>query len=247
MNLEGTAALVTGGARRVGRAISLELARAGCDIAIHYRTSEEEARTLVETVRRIGRHAVMVQGDLTDPTSWPGIVGKAVKSLGRLDILVNNASVFLTDRPDTIDDFDAGLWEEMLRVNLIAPAGLAHHARPYLQTHGTGRIINLCDIAADRPYPGHLAYGCTKSGLVSLTKALARALAPSITVNGISPGIALFPETYDDRHRESLIAQVPLKRAGTPDDIARAVRFLAETADYMTGQIINVDGGRSVV
>ncbi|MCH9035589.1 MAG: SDR family NAD(P)-dependent oxidoreductase, partial [Planctomycetes bacterium] len=107
MNLEGTVALVTGGARRVGRAISRELAQAGCDIAIHYGTSEEEAQTLVETVRRQGRHAVMVQGDLADPSSWPGIVGKTVESLGRLDVLVNNASVFLTDRPDTIDDFDA--------------------------------------------------------------------------------------------------------------------------------------------
>lgn len=247
MNLEGTAALVTGGARRVGRAISLELAQAGCDIAVHYGTSEKEARTLVETLRRQGRNAVMVQGNLADPSSWPAIVGKTVESLGRLDVLVNNASVFLTDRPDTIDDFDANLWEDMLRVNLIAPAGLAHHARPYLQTHGRGRIINLCDIAADRPYPEHLAYGCAKSGLVSLTKALARALAPSITVNGISPGIALFPESYENRLRESLIAQVPLKRAGTPNDIASAVRFLAETADYMTGQVINVDGGRSVV
>ena len=247
MNLKGTAALVTGGARRVGQAISLELAEAGCDIAIHYGTSEEEARALVEAVRLKGRQAVMVQGNLADPSSWPGIVGKAVESLGRLDVLVNNASTFLTDHPDTIDHFDAGLWEDMVRVNLIAPAGLAHHARPYLQAHDGGRIVNLCDIAADRPYPGHLAYCCTKSGLVSLTKALARALSPSITVNGISPGIALFPETYDNRMRESLIAQVPLKRAGTPDDIARAVRFLAETADYMTGQIINVDGGRSVV
>ena len=103
------------------------------------------------------------------------------------------------------------------------------------------------DMRADRPFPEKRADGCAKSGLVSLTKALARALAPSITVNGISPGIALFPESYEDRLRESLIAQVPLKRAGTPNDIASAVRFLAETADYMTGQVINVDGGRSVV
>ncbi|MCH8149909.1 MAG: SDR family oxidoreductase [Planctomycetes bacterium] len=247
MNLKGKTALVTGGARRVGRAISLELAQAGCDIAVHYGTSEEDARTLVEAVRRNGRHAVMVQGDLAESSNWAGIVAESVHSLGRLDVLVNNASVFLTERPDTIDDFDAGLWEKMVRVNLTAPAGLAHHARPHLQAHGAGRIINICDIAADRPFPSHLAYGCTKSGLVSLTKALARALAPSITVNGISPGIALFPESYDTRRRESLIAEVPLRRAGTPEDVARAVRFLAESGDFVTGQILNVDGGRSVV
>lgn len=247
MNLKGKTALVTGGARRVGRAISLELAQAGCDIAVHYGTSEEDARTLVESVRSKGRHAVMVQGDLATPSNWAGIVAEAVHSLGRLDVLVNNASVFLTERPDTIDDFDAGLWEEMVRVNLTAPAGLVHYARPHLQAHGTGRIINICDIMADRPFPSHLAYGCTKSGLVSLTKALARALAPSITVNGISPGIAIFPESYDACRRESLIAQVPLRRAGTPEDVARAVRFLAETGDFVTGQILNVDGGRSVV
>lgn len=247
MNLEGMVVLITGAARRVGRAVALELAGGGCDVAIHYRSSKEDAEALVEIVRQFGRRAIAIQGDLTDSAQRSKIVAQTVEALGSLDVLVNNASVFLTEQPDTIDDFNANLWEEMLRINLIAPAGLVHDARPHLQARGVGRIINLCDIAADRPYPEHLAYCCAKAGLVALTKALARALAPSITVNGVSPGIALFPESYDDHRRESLVARVPLRRAGTPEDIAKAVRFLAESGDYMTGQIITVDGGRSCV
>lgn len=247
MNLEGMVVLITGAARRVGRAVALELSGGGCDVAIHYRSSKDDAEALVETLRQFGRRAIAIQGDLTDSGQRSKIVEQTVETLGSLDILVNNASVFLTEQPDTIDDFDANLWEEMLRINLIAPAGLVHDAKPHLQARGVGRIINLCDIAADRPYPEHLAYCCAKAGLVALTKALARALAPSIIVNGVSPGIAVFPESYDDQRRESLVARVPLRRAGTPEDIAKAVRFLAESGDYMTGQIINVDGGRSCV
>jgi pteridine reductase len=133
-----------------------------------------------------------------------------------------------------------------MRVNLTAVAGLCHHAAPHLATSGAGCIVNLCDIAADRPFRKHLAYSCAKAGLVALTKALAVELAPRVRVNGVSPGIAEFPESYDVATRERLVAEVPLKRAGTPEDIAKAVRYLVVEAPYATGQILRVDGGRSV-
>ncbi len=247
MNLAGTVALVTGGAKRVGRAIVLELARAGCDVAIHGRDPAKPARQLIELVRDLGRRAVAVPGDLSEPRDWPTIVRQTVDDLGRLDILVNNASQFLTPTPDTVDEFAPKLWEQVLRVNVVAPMALAHHGRPHLEAHGHGRIVNLCDISADRPWPDHLAYCSSKAALVALTKGLARALAPAIQVNGVAPGIAVFPESYSEQQRESLVAQVPLRRAGTAEEVARLVRFMVESGDYMTGEIVHLDGGRSVV
>lgn len=253
MILSGKVALVTGGAKRVGRAIALELARAGCDLAVHYRSSHIEAEETAATVTGLRCRAVLVQGDLNDATAWPAIVERAVTRLGRLDILVNNASHFeptVVIRAETgvasDGNFDSAEWDRMLRVNTVAPAALAHYARPHLSAHGSGRIINLCDISADRPWPGYLAYCASKAALLSLTKSLARAFAPTITVNGVSPGIAVFPDEYPAALREKLVARVPLAREGTPEEIARLVRFLVESGDYITGQIISIDGGRSI-
>ncbi len=246
MTLHGTVALVTGGARRVGRAIATELARAGCDVAIHCHRSRLEARALAEELRTFDVRADVVTGDLNDPASWASIIEHTVASLGRLDILVNNAAAFLTEKPDTLDALDHALWERMLRVNLIAPVALARCARPPLAAGGAGVIINLCDIAADRPWPGHLAYCASKAGLVAMTQALARELAPEIRVNGVAPGIALFPDEYDPELRETITRRVPLRREGSPGEVARLVRFLVESADYVTGQIIRIDGGRSI-
>lgn len=247
MKLDGTVALVTGGAKRVGRAIVLELARAGCDVAIHYRHSRAEAQLLKASVVDMGRRAVTVSGDLNEPANWPAIIRQTVEGLGRLDVLVNSASMFLTANPDSIDSFDAGQWESLLRTNLVAPMALCHYARPHLDAHGGGKIINLCDISAERPWPQHLGYCASKAALVALTRGLARALAPRVQVNGVAPGIAIFPEAYEEEMRRKLTDQVPLGRPGTPEEVARLVRFLAETGDYITGQIIPIDGGRSLV
>lgn len=247
MNVNGKVALVTGGSRRVGRAIALELAEAGCDLCVHFLRSTSDALNTVDDITSAGRRAAAVRGDLADPQSWPNVIDQTVQSLGRLDILVNNASIFETDRADTLESFDPTLWESMLRINLIAPVALCHHARPHLAKHGIGKIINLCDIAAERPWPSNLAYCSSKAGLVAATKALARAFAPSVQVNGVAPGIAVFPENYSPQQRETLVERVPLRRAGDPSDIAKTVRFLVESGDYITGQILNVDGGRSIV
>ncbi len=247
MKLHDTVALVTGGAKRVGRAIVLELARAGCHVAIHYRQSEAEARQLAKEVTTLGRRAITICGDLEEPASWPKVIGETVAGLGRLDILVNNASTFLTASPDTVEAFDPTVWGRVLGVNLMAPMGLCHHARRHLEEHGQGKIVNLSDIVVHRPWPDHLAYCVSKAGLDALTKALARALAPTVQVNGVASGIAAFPDEYPEALRRKLISRVPLGRAGTPGEVAAVVRFLVETGDYITGEIVRIDGGRSIV
>ena len=268
MNLLGSVVLITGGAKRVGRAIAFELARGGCDVGVHYRHSRAEAEEVVAQITQLGRRAVAVEGDLSDPSSWPRIVQRTIDGLGRVDILINNASMFLPDahvrptssevgdvatskqsakHPDSLEGFDPKLWDQMLRTNLTAPVALCHHCRRYLAASGTGKVVNICDIAAERPWSDHLAYCASKAGLVAATKALARALAPDIQVNGVAPGIAVFPDAYSDDLRRRLVSRVPLARAGTPEEVAVLVRFLVESADYITGQIIPIDGGRSLV
>jgi pteridine reductase len=206
-----------------------------------------EAEELARAVRGLGRDATTVTGDLTDSTTWPGIIRQTIESLGRLDVLINNASMFLTETPDRIDRFDPGLWDTMLRTNVVAPAALCHHAASYLRASGRGRIVNLCDISSERPWPKNLAYCVSKAALSALTKGLARALAPEILVNGVAPGIAVFPDEYSADLREKLVRRVPLGREGTPQEVASVVRFLVESGDYITGQVILIDGGRSVV
>jgi|CXWL01.1.fsa_nt_gi pteridine reductase len=243
-------ALVTGGARRVGRAIALALAQAGCDIGLHFRTSRDDAERTASDVRKLGRRCALVEADLLDETTCPQTIEQTITALGRLDALVNNASMFdsrhPTERATTGAGFEAGEWDRMFRINATAAAGLCHFARPHLEASGQGRIVNLCDIAAEHPWPGYLSYCCSKAALVALTRGLARAYAPRITVNGVSPGIAMFPDEYPPDLRSKLISQVPLQRAGTPEEVAGLVRYLVESGDYITGQIIAIDGGRSL-
>lgn len=242
MDVAGKVALVTGAARRVGRAIAMELARAGCDIAVHYRTSERDARQLAGEIEHLGRRAALVEGDLAEARVPQRIVDRAVESLGRLDILVNNASVFAKT---PLADADAATWETLLRVNVVAPALLARAVAPMMRAAGAGRIINLVDLLADRPVKAYGPYCASKAALVNLTRTLALELAPQITVNAVAPGIAVFPDDYDSELRGRLVSRVPLQREGTPEEIAAVVRFLVVEGDYITGQILHVDGGWS--
>jgi pteridine reductase len=241
MELAGRVALVTGAARRVGRSIAAELARAGCDLALHYNTSEEAARELADGFK--DRRVLLVQGDLADIGTPARLVDEVMGRLGRLDILVNNASTF--DRVE-LERTTPELWQRTFRVNALAPALLAQAAAPHMRTVGGGRIINLTDIMADRPPRRYAAYCMSKAALAGLTRCLAIELAPEITVNAIAPGIAEFPEHYDHETRERLVDRVPLKRAGTPEEVAALVRFLVTEGGYITGQVIPLDGGRSI-
>lgn len=240
-------AMVTGGAKRVGRAVVLALADAGYTVVIHYHESATEAAQLVQEVENFGREAASMHGDLSLPATWPALIGETVKRFGRLDVLVNNAAMFQMDQADTVEALDSDRWESMLRVNLLAAAGLCRAARPYLVSSGAGCIVNVCDILGLRPSPNHLGYCVSKAGLIALTRGLARALAPSVRVNGVAPGVAIFPDGTSEQTQARLIGQVPAGRAGTPAEVASLIRFLVESASYVTGQVISIDGGRSLV
>jgi NAD(P)-dependent dehydrogenase (short-subunit alcohol dehydrogenase family) len=243
MELEGRVVLVTGAARRVGRAIALRLAGAGCRIAVHCRDSTRQAEETVERCRASNVDASVFCADLADPAAAARLVPDVLRCFGRLDVLVNNASVF---ERMTLDTFTLQDWERTLRLNLTAPLILAHAARAALEQAG-GRVVNLCDVATQRPWPDYLAYMVSKGALETLTRVLARALAPRVNVVGIAPGVAAWPENYDQAARDRLTAQIPLQRAGTEDDIAAAVHFVLSDGDYITGAILPVDGGRHVV
>lgn len=250
MSLTGRVALVTGAARRIGRAIACELATAGCDVAVHYRNSREEAEQTVARIESLGRRAILVQQDFQGSADAAGLVRAVQLQFGRLDILVNNAALFERkdgEAAEPEEDFNLTWWETILRINTIIPAALIAAAVPGMRAAGWGRIVNLCDICIDRPWTDHLAYGTSKAGLAYLTRAMARALAPQILVNAVSPGVAAFPEHMPEAQRAGLIERIPLKRSARPEEVATTVRFLVETATYMTGQILSVDGGRTLM
>jgi NAD(P)-dependent dehydrogenase (short-subunit alcohol dehydrogenase family) len=242
MSLAGRVALVTGAGRRVGRAIALRLARARCDVAVHYNRSQKEAIETIATSRGLGVRAECYAADLASHAACRALVQQVHAAFGRLDVLINNASVF---EPQSLDDFSIDAWERDFAVHVTAPMVLAHEARAALRASG-GRIVNLCDAATARPWPTHLSYSVSKGALETLTRVLARAFAPEVNVVGIAPGVAEWPEAYDEALRAKLTERIPLKRAGTAEDIASAVHFVLADGDYITGAIIPVDGGRQL-
>ena len=239
------AALVTGSARRIGAAIARRLHAAGFDLALHYRDSAGEAQALAAELEsaRAGS-VVLLQADLAQFDRLPELVAKAVGRFGRLDALVNNASSFY---PTPLPEVTPGQWEDLLGANARAPFFLTQAAAPELARR-RGAVVNVVDIHAERPLPRYPVYTAAKAALAGLTRALAVELAPAVRVNGIAPGAILWPEDdqYPPAERERILAQIPLQRLGEPGDIARAVRFLLEDAPYVTGQILAVDGGRSL-
>ena len=239
MDLTGRVALITGAARRVGRAIALRLAGAGCHVAVHCRGSKDAALETAAACRELGARAEVFAADLANPAATAELVPQVLERFGRMDVLVNNASVF---DPMTLDSFALEDWERTLRINLTAPLVLAHAARAALEQAG-GRVVNICDAAVQRPAPSHLAYITSKGALVTLTRALARALAPRVNVVGIAPGVAAWPDDYDQATRDRITRRIPLQRAGTVDDIAAAVHFVLREGDYISGTILAVDGG----
>ena len=243
MELQGRVVLVTGSAKRLGRSIALELAQAGADVVVHYHRSAGEARSLVRQIRTLGRRAISIAADLTEPPQIARLFELIDENLQRLDVLVNNAS--LLER-GPLEQMTVEQWERLMAINARAAALCAQQAAKRMKQSGQGRIINMIDVAATRPFAGYVAYCSSKGALATLTRTLAKALAPQILVNGVSPGLILLPEGQSDRQIARLMEKVPMGRAGRPEEIAATVRFLAET-DYITGQIIDVDGGRSLL
>jgi pteridine reductase len=242
--LNGKWALITGAGKRIGACIARTLHEAGAGIAIHYRDSKDPAEELANELNSIRADStVTVKADLCDTANLDAVLSGIIDQTGRLDILVNNASSFY---PTPLGSISERQWEDLVGTNLKAPLFLSQTAEPYLRDSG-GVIINIVDIHATRPLRHHAVYGLAKAGLAMLTRTLARDLAPVIRVNGVSPGAILWPEDdMSDSIKDNIIGQVPLKRAGEPSDIANCVLYLVRDANYVTGQIIAVDGGRSI-
>jgi pteridine reductase len=238
MEIHGKTALVTGGAKRVGRAITLALAKAGARVAVHYHSSEGDARSLAEEIRSAGGQADLFRADLADPAQIEAMFAGIAASLGRLDMLVNSAGVY---HRTPIETLTAGQWDAELNANARSAALCIHHAVAMMPDGGA--IVNLTDIAAERGSPGYIAYTASKGAVLAVTKSAARALAGrGIRVNAVAPGVAIWPEGISEERKAQVLAQVPMKRPGTPEDIASAVVFLLRQ-DYITGQNLRVDGG----
>jgi pteridine reductase len=240
VELGGRAALVTGAGRRVGQAIALGLADAGCDVAIHFHESRDGAEATARMVRERGRRAVLVPADLRDAVRASELAPQAAAGLGgRLDILVNSAAIMVRQR---LEDVTPESWDETHDINLRASFFVAQGAAPLLRA-ARGRIINLADVAGFEPWPQYIPHCVSKAGVVMLTRALAAALAPDVTVNAIAPGSVLLPEAWDDGKRQRVAAGTPLQRLGSPADVVGAALYLLES-DYVTGTVLVVDGGR---
>jgi NAD(P)-dependent dehydrogenase (short-subunit alcohol dehydrogenase family) len=232
------AALVTGGAKRIGRAICLELAAAGFDIAVHHRASADQAAELVREIGALGRRAVSLPADLRDVMATHELIGRAAEALGPLSVLINNASVFADDRLDTIT---GDSWNAHLDTNLRAPVLLAQvFAR---QAPEGSAIVNILDQRVLKPDPRFFSYGLSKAALWHATRTMAQALAPRIRVNGVGPGPTLPSVHQTDEDFAAEAAAVPLQRAGSPEAVAAAVRWLVD-AELVTGQMIAIDGGQ---
>jgi pteridine reductase len=243
--VQGKVVLITGGAKRVGAAICRKLHAAGATLMLHYRESAGEARLLQAELNNQRKDSVaLIQADLLDLGKLHSIVEQTVQTHGKLDALVNNASSFFQT---PVGEITAAQWEDLIGTNLRAPLFLSQAAAPALKK-SQGAIVNITDIHADRPLKNYVVYSVAKAGLVGLTRSLARELAPEVRVNAVAPGPILWPDdsTFDELSRQRIISHTLLRREGTPEDIAKAVYFLLAEATYVTGDTINVDGGRHV-
>jgi pteridine reductase len=243
-SLEGRVALVTGAARRVGAEIATHLHAAGADVGIHYRHSADDAAEIVARLNDLRPgSAAAFQADLLDIDSIPTLVDAVTEWRGGLDVLVNNASTFY---PTPLGEITEEHWDDLVGSDFKAPLFLSQAAAASLRER-RGSIVNIVDIHAQRPLRNHLVYSPAKAGLAMLTRALAKELAPEVRVNGVSPGAILWPETdMNEATKASILDEVPLARPGDPADIAGCVLYLVRDATYVTGQIVAVDGGRSI-
>jgi pteridine reductase len=234
-------ALVTGGAVRVGAAISEGLARAGYDLVVAYRSSEGPAREMEDRVRSLGRHCALVWADLAEPRGCAAVVRAAADTFGRLDVVINSASTF---ESRSLDSVDAAAWDAVMAVNVRAPHLVVRAATGLLRA-ARGSVVNIVDLSALEPWPSYPHHSVSKAALAHLTKVQARALAPDVRVNAVAPGAVLKPEGEADASWERLAAAAPLQRTGSPSDVVEAVLYLTRST-FVTGQILTVDGGRSL-
>ncbi len=242
MELAGRVALVTGAGRRLGRAFAAALAGRGMAVALHYNASAEGAESLRDAIRAAGGRAECFAADLTDAHAARELPRRVAEALGGLDVLVNSAAIM---EKVAFEDTTPELYDTVLDLNLRSLFFVTQGAAPYLRA-ARGRVVNITDLAGLEPWPSYAAHSLSKAGVVMLTKVLARSLAPGVNVNAIAPGTVLVPEQYDEAERDRLARTTPLGRLGTPDDAVHALLYLLEGGDFVTGEVLTVDGGRHV-
>jgi NAD(P)-dependent dehydrogenase (short-subunit alcohol dehydrogenase family) len=236
-------AMVTGSGKRLGKHIAVALAESGFDIVVAYKTSEEGARETKRSVEALGRRAFSVQADISVPTDVERLVSQSIDKYHRIDILVNNAGIFSRTLWDTID---WETWQRFLGTNLTGAFLCSQQAGREMVKQGRGRIINIASIGGIQAWPKHIPYSVSKSGVISLTRCFARALAPAVMVNAIAPGTIIMDGEEDPSISHIPVERIPMKRYGMASDITSLVVFLSISATYVTGQVFPVDGGRSV-
>jgi pteridine reductase len=236
-------ALITGAAKRVGRAIALRLADGGFDIAFTYLSSRQDADNLLTEIAAKNRLGLAVRADLTDPVSAAETIYTGVQQkFGRLDVLVNNASLY---EPSALGETTPEQMRRFWAIHVESPLLLCRNFRAMLEQAG-GHVVNMVDLLAEHPWPEYMSYCTSKAGLLNLTLSLARELAPRVTVNGIAPGVVEWAPGTSDKEKQDYLQRVPLARAGTPQDVAEAVHYFCTGGSYVTGQILHLDGGRSI-
>jgi pteridine reductase len=241
VELTGRVALVTGAGRRVGRAIALALGARGARVAVHYHSSRAGADEAVQELGRSGAEAWAVRADLSQPTAADELVQATTQRFGALDILVNSAAIMVRT---PLEEVSPAEWDAMFALNLRAPFFCTRAAARVMRTRG-GVIVNIADLAGLESWPAYIPHGISKAGVIHMTRALARTLAPTIRVNAVAPGAVLLPDGWSEADAERLASTTPLRRIGAPDDVAGAVVYLIQ-ADYVTGEVLIVDGGRHV-
>lgn len=238
MDLHGKIVLVTGAGKRLGRASALALAQGGADVILHVYSSAGE--DVAQEVTALGRRAYVLRADLASVAGAAQLSQDAIAVAGRVDVLVNNAAVFL---PTPVDTLTLPTWQTIVRTNLTSSFVLALSLGREMRARGYGKIVQIGDWSGSRPMPGYLAYCVSKGGLHALTMALAKAFAPQVQVNTVAPGPVLLPVHYDAAARQAVVTRTPLRRLGQAADVARAVRFVVEGGEFVTGAIYMVDGG----
>ncbi len=239
--LDGKVVLVTGGSRGIGKGIARGMAQEGASVAVAARPSAVLEQTAAE-LQAAGATVLAVPADVTDEAQVEQLFATVMERFGRLDVLVNNASTYT---PGTLDQTDTALLDRLMTIHVTAPLRLCQRFGPMLRL-SHGHVINMVDLLAERPWPQYLAYCASKAALANLTLGLARELAPEVTVNGIAPGVVAWPDDYPEEDRAKYLKRVPLGRAGTPEDVAEMVLYLCTAGSYLTGQILRLDGGRSI-
>ncbi len=244
MKIKNSVILITGSADRLGKATAYFLAQKGAKVVIHYHTNKSKARKTADEIEKIGHKPLVIEGDLTIEKNWIKIKKKILDRYGKIDVLVNNAAIFY---PTPFFEVSGKQWDDFMQSNLKSVFWGCKIFGETMMSRKSGKIINIADISTERVWAGYIPYCVSKAGVIALTKGLAKVLAPHITVNAIAPGAILEPENFDKKLAERLVKKTPLKRFGTPQDVANAIAFLIENGDYITGTVIKIDGGQSII